>query len=283
MPTPRYRLIALDLDGTLLDSEKRLPPENAAALERAAREGVVIVPATGRFYDAVPPCVKALPCARYFITINGAAVLDRQRGEILSRAELLWEQAVEIMSYFDTLPVLYDCYMDGAAWISAAFRPQIAETAANAFVAQMWLELRRPVPELKAHLRRTAHGVQKIGCIFRDPLLRERLLGELPKRFPGIRVTTSYPGSVEINREDANKGAALLALAERLGIPREQTAALGDDRNDLPMLLAAGCGIAMGNAAEEIRLQADLVAPDCDHAGVAAALHALLWQPQPPV
>lgn len=276
MGQPNYRLIAVDLDGTLLDSRKNLPPENEAALARAAAAGAAIVPATGRFYDAIPACVRALPFVRCCITVNGASVLDCETGQTLYKAELPWQQAVEILRYFDTLPVLYDCYQDGAAFITAAQKRRIRHFAANAFVSKMWRTLRRPVPELKAYLTEQARGVQKIACIFRDKTLRDRLLDELPRRFPGVAVTTSYPGSVEINHEDANKGKALLALAKRLGVDRSRTLAFGDDRNDLSMLLAAGCGVAMANAPAAVREQADLVAPDCDHAGVAQTLAALL-------
>ena len=81
-------IIALDLDGTLLNSDKELSPGNRAALERAAEAGYEIVPTTGRFYGGMPQVIRELPFVRYVITINGAEVADRRTGEVMYRAEI---------------------------------------------------------------------------------------------------------------------------------------------------------------------------------------------------
>ena len=81
--TPGYRLIALDLDGTLLNSEKQLTEENARALADAAAQGIWIVPTTGRFFDGMPQVIRELPYLRYAITINGAQVMDSHRADHL--------------------------------------------------------------------------------------------------------------------------------------------------------------------------------------------------------
>jgi len=80
---PDYKLIALDLDGTLLNSQKELTPASRAALTRAAEAGIEIVPTTGRFYGGMPESVRELPFIRYVISINGAEVKDLQTGEII--------------------------------------------------------------------------------------------------------------------------------------------------------------------------------------------------------
>ena len=85
---PPVRLVALDLDGTLLDSEKRLSERNRAALEMAAAKGVHIVPTTGRFFGMMPEAIRALPFVRYAITVNGAQVYDRETDSALARAEI---------------------------------------------------------------------------------------------------------------------------------------------------------------------------------------------------
>ena len=82
------KIVALDLDGTLLDSSKRLSDANKAALAAAAAGGVHIVPTTGRFFGMMPECVRELPFVRYAITINGAQVYDRETDPALARAEI---------------------------------------------------------------------------------------------------------------------------------------------------------------------------------------------------
>ena len=274
----KIKLIALDLDGTLLDSEKQLSPENKAALTRAAEEGVEIVPATGRFYRGMPAIIRELPFVRYVITINGAQVYDAAHKTTVCGSEIPWQRAVEVMEYLDKLPVIYDCYQDGWGWMTQKFYEEADQFAANVHSLAMIRELRTPVPELKAHLKAKAAGVQKIQIFFRDMEKRAEALQELPQAFPDLVVTTSIVNNIEINSREATKGVALEKLAEHLSIPLAQTMAFGDDRNDLSMLQKAGVGVAMGNAEETVKRGADFVADDCDHSGVAHAIQHFLWE-----
>lgn len=269
------KLIALDLDGTLLTTDKKLTPENEAALRRASEAGGVIVPATGRFFGAIPDNVRTLPFLRYAITVNGAEILDVRAGLVLHRAEIACERAVEIMEYLDTLPVIYDCYMDDWGWMTRSHYEQAADYAPHRYSLELLLRLRTPVPELKAHLTEVGHDVQKIQMFFRDPALREREMEQMRRRFPDLAVTSSIPGNVELNRRDAQKGAALQWLAAYLGLAPSQTVAFGDDLNDVSMLRAAGIGVAMGNACPAAKAAADYVTESCDENGVARALERL--------
>lgn len=270
------RLIALDLDGTLLTDDKRLTERSRAALTAAAAAGVEIVPATGRFYGGMPEAVRALPFVHYTITINGAQVWDARRNTAVCGAELPPEKAVEILRWLDTQPVIYDCYAENAAWMSRAMYDRAAEFVPEKFALQMIRELRTPVPELKAFLSARGGGVQKLQLFMTDQALRAALLRELPERFPGISATTSTPNNLEIGHARAEKGAALAALAEYLGLAREETMAFGDGLNDVSMLRAAGVGVAMGNAAPEAKAAADLVTGTNEADGVAAAIERLV-------
>ncbi|MBQ6165440.1 MAG: HAD family phosphatase [Clostridia bacterium] len=274
----KIKLIALDLDGTLLDPDKKLSEENAAALERAAEEGIEIVPATGRFYRGMPQIIRELPYVRYVITINGAAVFDVVRQETVCGSEIPRERAVEVMERFDGMPVIYDCYQDGWGRMTQAFYDRAEEFAANLHSLDMIRNLRTPVPELKAYLKGRASGVQKIQIFFKDMQLRAQMLKTLPEEFPDLVVTTSIVNNIEFNSREATKGVALKKLAARLGIPIEETMAFGDDLNDIPMLEAAGIGVAMGNAGEEVKRAADYVTDGCDHSGVAHAMNHFLWE-----
>ena len=116
------RIIALDLDGTLLNSDKELTERGYRALEAAAAKGIEIVPTTGRFYGGMPEVIRDLPFVNYAITINGAQVANVCTGEVLYRAEIPWQRAVELMEYLDTLPVVYDCYLGNGAFMTAQMR-----------------------------------------------------------------------------------------------------------------------------------------------------------------
>ena len=275
------KLIALDLDGTLLGSDKQLSAENAAALARAAAEGVEIVPATGRFYRGMPQNVRELLYVRYVISINGAQVFDVARQQTVCGSEIPWQRAVAVIERLDKLDVIYDCYQDGWGWMTQTFYDQAERYAANVHSLDMIKNLRTPVPELKATLKERARGVQKIQLFFRDMELRAEMLKKLPGEFPDLVVTTSIVNNIEFNSREATKGVALEKLAVYLGIPVGETMAFGDDRNDIRMLLAAGIGVAMGNAEEEVKNAADWVTDHCDDSGVASAMRRFLWEKRP--
>lgn len=265
-------IIALDLDGTLLNSNKELTPGNLAALNRAAEAGYEIVPTTGRFYKAMPEAIRALPFVRYVITINGAAVEDRKTGETIYQAEIPWQQARKIMELLDTQPVIYDCYMGSDAWITGEFKDHIDEMIQSPHYRVMFRDLRHSVPELKAFVAEQGRDIQKIQFFAKDPELRLRMLKELPEQFEQICTSSSVPDNVEINQSRANKGEALLALAAHLGLARENTISFGDGLNDITMIEMAGVGIAMENAVPEVKELADWITASCDEDGVARGI-----------
>ena len=123
---PETKLIALDLDGTLLNSDKELTERTRCALEAAAEAGIEIVPATGRFYRGMPRVVRELPFVRYVITINGAEVLDLSTGERIYSADIPAEEAAAFFAGLDSLPVIYDCYMDGWGYMTASMQERAA-------------------------------------------------------------------------------------------------------------------------------------------------------------
>lgn len=280
------KLIATDLDGTLLDSEKRIPPANRDALVAAAALGAVVVPATGRFFRMMPEAVRELPFVRYAITSNGAEVFDRVRGEAVVREEIPMEKALGVMRILDRHDLIYDCYMDGWGWMTKAMQDNAPKYVSDPHYLNVIYQFRTPVPELKDHVASVGHGVQKIMSFARDPGLFPRVRDEIADAFDGLVFSSATWNNFEINAAAATKGAALLRLAEHLGIAPADTLAFGDATNDLPMIRAAGIGVAMANAVPELLQAADRTAPSNDEAGVGAVVRELLegvgaW-PAPP-
>ena len=269
------RLIALDLDGTLLNREKQIPPENLAALERAHRAGIVLVPASGRSRAGIPDCVKAAPYFRYFITSNGASVWDRARGEEIWSAPIAPELALRALAALGEMDGETDVYADGGGLIGAASVKRLAEFPMPARQLAYIRATRRPVASLRDAVA-AARSVELMQILLREPAQKQALIARLREQFPGLSVVTSMDNNIELNSARAGKGAALTALCGLLGIPTEQTAAFGDEQNDLPMLRAAGLGIAMGNAQPEVRAAAGLVTGTNEEAGVAQAIFRLL-------
>ena len=268
----QIRVLALDLDGTLLDSDKRLSEANRNALAAAAAKGILVVPTTGRFFGMMPPAVRDLPFVRYAITVNGAQVYDRETDTAIVREELPLAQALEIMRFLDGFDVIYDCYQDNWGRMTAAMQERAADYAPDAHYLKMIRELRKPYPDLKAHLEEEGRDVQKIMLFARDPAVRDRIAAEASARFDNLALSSSTFNNLEFNAASAHKGRALERFAEHFGWTLANCMAFGDGLNDLTMVRMAGVGVAMANAAPEVREAADYVTLSNDDDGVAAAL-----------
>lgn len=268
-------IIAVDLDGTVLDAEKKVTERTLAALEAAAESGIWVVPATGRILKGMPEEILKLGWIRYMILANGATVWDRGAESCLYRAEISAETGLEVFRWLDGFPVIYDCYQDNQGWMTASMWENAEAYAPSPFYLQHIRTLRRPVPDLKEHIRRSGTSLQKIQAFCRTTETQREVIGRTAERFPQLAVSTSVARNVEINDGRANKGAALTALAERLGIPMGKVAAFGDGTNDLSMIRAAGMGVAMGNAAEEVKAAADRVTAGNGEDGVGIAVETL--------
>ena len=269
------RIVALDLDGTLLDSGKNLSAANRDALVAAAERGIHIVPTTGRFFGGMPESVRELPFVRYAITVNGAQVYDRETDTAIVREELPLGTALAVMRYLDGFDVIYDCYQDNWGRMTATMQERAADYAPDAHYLKMIRELRKPYPDLKAHLEELGRDVQKIMLFARDVAVRERIAGGLKERFPELAVSASTWNNLELNSANAHKGLALKRFAEHLGFGLENCMAFGDGANDLTMVRMAGVGVAMSNACPEVLAAADRVTLSNDEDGVAAVLRTI--------
>lgn len=266
------RIVALDLDGTLLDSGKNLSSVNRDALAAAAEKGMYIVPTTGRFFGGMPESVRSLPFVRYAITVNGAQVYDRETDTAIVREELPLDTALAIMRYLDGFDVIYDCYQDNWGRMTASMQERAADYASDEHYLRMIRELRKPYPDLKAYLAGEGRDVQKIMLFARNAEIREQVAKGVKERFPGLAVTASTWNNLELNSANAHKGLALKRFAEHLGLGLENCIAFGDGANDVSMVRMAGVGVAMSNACPEVLAVADLVTLSNDEDGVAVAL-----------
>ena len=279
MENARYKMIAFDLDGTLLNDDKSIPPENLRALAAAAERGMIPVVASGRIYRGVPEALKALPFLRYYILSNGAAVYDSREDIILYRGDVPVELALRCYAYMDTLPVIYDCYQNEQGWMTRAMIDAAPPYfALEPEVLKLLYGLRKPVDDLKETLRERGEGLQKLQMFFKpeDEAIRQRTLLELPRLFPELVATTSVKNNIEVNSIHAGKGKALMALCAALGIDPKRSVAFGDGSNDIEMLRMAGLGVAMANASEEVKAAADCVTLSNEEAGVAAKIYELI-------
>lgn len=270
MEKKKIKVIGLDLDGTLLDPDKKISQFTFDTLSEAAERGIEIVPSTGRYYSAMPACIRELPFVHYSININGASVCDVKTGEKLYTAEIPLQEALDIMRYLDTKPALYDCYMNDHGWITGSFKDKAESYVKDPHYIDMVRNLRESVPELKAFITEKGCDIQKIQFFTYDHDFQQETLHHGSELFPDIICTCSVRDeNVEFNNIHANKGEALNGLAKRLGFTEENTMAFGDGDNDIPMIKAAAVGVAMSNSCEDALKAADFIALSNAEDGVA--------------
>lgn len=271
----RIRLIAFDLDQTLLRRDKTLSPATAAALSEAARRGIILAAASGRSYASLPEVILTFPGIPYAITGNGAAVCRLGSGEIIRRCRLERESVRKILELTPEEFAL-EGFIDGRAYAAADYVQDPPAFGTPAAAISYIQSTRQPVEDIRAFLKAHGEELDSIDIVTRDAICgAPEVRAAIEREVSGIYVTSSVPQMVEISHADAGKAKALCWLAKRLGISAEETAAFGDAENDREMIRWAGLGVAMGNADPMTKEAADLVAATNQEDGVARVLEAI--------
>lgn len=270
------RLIALDLDGTLLDSQKRLSRRNEAVLQECVQRGIYIVPCTGRIWCGVPDFIRELAGIRYAITVNGAVIEDVQEHVVLDEQKLSCEQAVEILKLARSFDTMYDAYAEGQGFGEMRFLEVMERYGIGPELQKMVRSTREAVPDVAEKIKLLGKPVEKINYFFGDQAERQQAKAALLAR-GDVLVSSSFPNNLEINALGASKGEAICRLAKHLGLKREQTMGFGDGENDITMMTMAGIGVAMENGMESMKEAADYITLTNDEDGVADAIEKLIF------
>jgi len=264
-------LIALDLDGTLLTRDKRMTERTKDVLCRAIAAGIAVVPVTGRPLSGLPREVAAVAGLRYAITSNGAVTTDVAAGRTLRSACLDRETAAQLVRLPIGRGLIHCAFFDGYGWCEPAFFEKqwafFRGTAQESYVR----ESRRVVPDLSARIARAQEGIENIWMLAHDRQERDAIERTVQEKWA---VKTIPTGAIDLEIVDlqADKGLALAALAQTLGIARERILAIGDNENDLGMLRAAGVSAAMANGTDRAKQAADFVTDDNESDGAAKAI-----------
>lgn len=271
----KIKLIASDLDGTLLNKNKEITPRLYQALEQINAQGIYFVPATGRPFSTVPSAIKALPFLRYVITSNGAAIYDALQKKNIIENPLLPEAVDAVLPIAKRLPVITEYFIHGKAYIAKSIFENLSAYTLTESHVRYILETRTPVENFWEEMQKNHAVLENINLIFQDMELRKTVWEEL-KALGLCSVTASTPQNIEITSPNATKARALETLCAHLDIQPTDVLAMGDSDNDLPMLRFAGVGVAMANGEAHIKAAADWIADDCNAFGAAKVLEQLL-------
>ena len=273
----KIKMICIDLDGTLLMNDHHtIPPRNLAAIRRAVQAGVEIVPATGRIFARVPQEVQQIAQLRYAIVINGAQVLDLEKKRPLYAAYLPVETVLRILERVAPLGLMPEIYQKDHMLITGEDLARLRTTAVERDHLEHLLCREQPVEDLVRFVREHPEGICKVNLpFFADPDLRAQLRREF-ESWGGLQCSTSMGSNLEINASGATKGRAVGALCGALGLSRDEVMAIGDSDNDIDLLRAVGCPVAMGNASAQVKALARMQTTTNEEAGVALAIEAAL-------
>lgn len=269
----KTRLIGLDLDGTLLTSKKELTDYTKNILHRAMEQGIVIMPVTGRSVSGIPGELLHMPGIHYAVTANGGRIVDTLTGESLYENLVPVDTARKVLKIFCRYDTLKEIYFDGVGYVNRSELENVSHYLPDKPMADYIVSTRIPVEDIWVKFEEKRQDMDKVHGILAYPEEKELVREELMK-IPGLEVTGSLEGDLEVNASGVNKGSALLKMGEILGIPREEIMAFGDASNDLSMIIDAGTGVAMANGTEEIRESADYLAFSNDEEGVARFIEA---------
>ena len=268
---PKIKMIGMDLDGTLLTSEKKLLPYTREVLRKAIDQGIVVLVATGRPYTGIPEELREFPGMRYALTSNGARIVDTWTKEVLIEQLFPIQSARKALEITDKYDTLLEVYFDGQGYVDEKLYAQVERFHHNPFMWEYFRTTRKPVPSLEELIKSKNKDMDKIQILFSSMEDRKTAWEELSK-YDEFEMVNSLGYNIEINAAGVNKGVGLIRLGEMLGIRKEEIMACGDSDNDIAMLQEAGFGVATANAIDDVKAVADYITGTNDEEGVARAI-----------
>ena len=258
-----YKLIAADLDGTLMGEDFIISPKVKDAARRAMEKGVRFTIATGRAFGSVLPFAEELGVNAPLICYQGGLIKDHLSGQVIYKQSVPLPLARELIRFIRQRELHLNVYLDSRAYVErmtpeARYYTRIARAAVY------------PVGDMLAFLNRAPI---KFIIVLSDDEATGPLIAELGVLFAGrMRFVRSYPRFVEGILLDVSKGHALARLADHLGLSLGETIGIGDNDNDLELVERAGLGVAMGNASPAVKTAADYIALPVDEEGVVEVI-----------
>ena len=264
------QLIALDLDGTLIDDDLVISPRVRRAIAAAQERGVTVTLATGRMFDATVVHARTLSITAPLICYQGGLIQALESDTPLYRATMEPTLVYEMLEWRARRGWHIILYADNEVFVA---EQQYPESFYQALVGEHvnWVD------DLAAVLEQ--HEPVKF-ILVAEPPQADRIETEVRERFGGrMEVVRSHAMFVEGNPLGVSKGDALQRLAAYLEIPQPRVMVIGDQDNDADMIAWAGLGVAMGNGSPEVKAIADWVAPSLEEDGAAVAIERFVLEP----
>lgn len=278
----KIQLLALDVDGTLFGTDGKVTPASVEAIRKAQERGVQVVLASGRDYDGLPWDQLKDVQIDYVITTNGSAVYRTKDRKCLKEECLDKEKMIPLFEYILSKEVYLSVFIDGVNYTPIQCLPYVEKMIVPDYVKVALRIKVNCMEDMIGYLRANDAKIQKATLNFQyqdgEYLNRKEVKAYL-QACPDINVVDGGFSNLEFTRNGVCKATGLNMLTEYLDISIEDVMAIGDSENDIEMLEAVGCGIAMGNALDSVKAVAKDVTLRNDEDGVAAAVEKYIVNP----
>lgn len=265
-----YKLIALDMDGTLLKDDKSISNENFNAIQKARENNIKVVLATGRPIKGIEKFLKELNLLsedEYAVTFNGAVVKTTKGDHIMAKTLMTYEDLAYLYNLSKELKVNIHAHTDEECITPKSSKYSVLEAELNS------------IPLTEVDFDKLDENTIIVKTMFiDDEKILDRVIEVLPKElYEKYTIVRSAPYFLEFLNKASNKGTGVKLLSEKLGIKREEIICVGDADNDKHMIEYAGLGVAMGNAADSIKEIANFVTKTNEENGVAYVIDKFIF------
>lgn len=268
-----YELIAFDMDGTLLDSRKRILPSSVKAIDEAISTGKHVAIASGRCPRMVFMYRDDLPRVGHAVCSAGAAIVDLHEQKVLQEVDIPHSALEKVIAASHDMDKLIETTC-GTEFYMPIEETKHAERYHVGVYQPLYQNIGYAVDDIEAFTLDPANRIPKLNIHYTCTEDRDRAIASLAGE--NVNVVLCEAASIEVTHKSVTKGTGLAMLARELGVAPEEVIAVGDADNDLPMLREAGLAVAMGNANANARALADVTVADNDHDGCAEAIHRFL-------
>ena len=256
------KLVAIDLDGTLLGDDLKISPRAKEAIKRSMDEGVQVTLATGRMYRSALPYAKELGVQVPLITYQGGLVKMSSSGQVLYHKELSLNYAQEVIEMARKFGFHINAYLDDNLFVEED--THLSRDYGRKTGVKIHL-----VDDLLEFLPDNPVKILLIGAEEQLDIMQEQCRNHFNNR---VYITKSKHHFLEFTHPEATKGHGLRAVAQWMNVSTDEIMGIGDSYNDLEMFRSVGLSIVMGNARDEVKAAADYITGSCNDDGVAEAL-----------
>jgi Cof subfamily protein (haloacid dehalogenase superfamily) len=276
-----YKLVCIDVDGTLLNNKHRITKRTKEILLKAHEMGVHIVISTGRMYTDAEYYSNLIGVKSPVIASNGAFIKEKNTDKEIYKNVLGENLALELLDLFRKYHIQpYFCTPHKFYYGDIMFKLfYLATKIMGSRSNKLDMKYVHSWDRWQKILHQEKDNIVKSEIIYRDAALICELRDEL-KHLTQLEIVDSSRHNIEITRKGVSKGKAVEMLAEHYGLNREEIITIGDSENDLPMIEYAGLGIAMGNASDRVKQKADYITDLMMNEGVANAINKFILSNQ---